>query len=165
MTTAWGVELSPDGEVGSLVGVSSRDGGGWRSELLFYRLAADLPDVLGGLYDGDPDAAGVFLDPMPCAAILDELCERTWVHRLEAVDVAAAAAQFRAAVKGRLVSAAPHPALEQALVYAAQRPLATAFGFERRKVAADMSPLNAAAFGLWGLRRNESLADPGVMFA
>jgi hypothetical protein len=59
----------------------------------------------------------------------------------------------------REVQAAAHPALEQALTYAAQRPLAKAFGYERRNVAADMSPLNASAFALWGLRRNEAGSD------
>lgn len=163
MSLAWGVELAPDGEMGSVAAVRSRDGGGYRIELAFYQQADGLAAVLGPLYEADPDAAGVFLDPMPCAGILDALHERVWIHKLEAVDVAAAAQQFRGAVKARLVEAAPHPALEQALTFAAQRPMATAFGFERRKVAADMSPLNAAAFGLWGLRRNESLAAPGVI--
>ena len=163
MSRAWGVELSPDAEMGSVAEVRSRDGGLYRVELVFYRLADDLPGALGSLYEADPDAAGVFLDPMPCAGILDALRERVWVHKLEAVDVAASAQQFRGAVKARLIEAAPHPALEQALTFAAQRPLATAFGFERRKVAADMSPLNASAFGLWGLRRHESMANPGVM--
>lgn len=162
MIVAWGVELAPDAETGSVASVSSRDGGGWLAELVFYRNARDLPGVLGGLYAENPDAAGVFLDPMPCAGVLDELAEQVWVHRLEAVDVAAAAQQFRGAVRARLVTAVPHPALEQALTFAAQRPLATAFGFERRKVAADMSPLNAAAFALWGLRRYEAMADPSV---
>lgn len=161
MTQAWGVELSPDGEMGSVVAVSSRSGG-YLLELVFYQQADGLADVLGPLYEADPDAAGVFLDPMPCAGILDALAERVWVHRLEAVDVAASAQQFRGAVKARLVEGVPHPALEQALTFAAQRPLATAFGFERRRVAADMGPLNAAAFGLWGLRRYEAMADPGV---
>jgi hypothetical protein len=161
VSLAWGVELSPDGEMGSVAAV--RPGaGGYELELVFYRGADSLAEVLGGLYDADPDAAGVFLDPMPCAGILDALRERVWVHKLEAVDVAASAQQFRGAVKARLVRAVPHPALEQALTFAMQRPLATAFGFERRKVAADMSPLNASAFGLWGLRRYESMADPGV---
>lgn len=162
MSLAWGVELSPDGEMGSISQVRSRDDGGYLLELVFYRGAGDLPGVLAPLYEADPDAAGVFLDPMPCAGILDALRERVWVHKLEAVDVAASAQQFRGAVKARLIEAVVHPALEQALTFAAQRPMATAFGFERRKVAADMSPLNASAFGLWGLRRYESMADPGI---
>jgi hypothetical protein len=43
-----------------------------------------------------------------------------------------------------------------------RRPLAAAFGFERRRVPCDMSPLNAAAFAVWGLRQNEAAADPGM---
>ena len=160
MSVAWGVEVSVDGETGSVAEVRLREGGGWRLELVFYRPVPQLPDALAGLYDAEPESAGVFLDPMPCAAVLDALRARLWLHTLEAVDVAAAAAQFRAAVRMREVEAVPHLALEQALTFAAQRPLATAFGYERRKVAADMSPLNASAFGLWGLRRNQEGGDP-----
>jgi hypothetical protein len=65
-------------------------------------------------------------------------------------------------VKARVVEAAEHPALEQAITYAVRRPLASAFGFERRRVPVDMSPLNAAAFGLWALRQHEAAAEPGV---
>jgi len=131
-------------------------------ELVFYQPAPLLPGALGDLYDADEESVGVFADPMPCAGILDALRHRLWLHTLEAVDVAAAASQFRAAVKMREVQAVSHPALEQALTFAVQRPLATAFGYERRKVAADMAPLNAAAFALWGARRNEGGGDPGA---
>ena len=158
---AWGVEVALDGELGSVAVASQRDNG-WRVELSVYRRAADLPGILGGLYDETPDVAGVFCDPMPCAGILEALRERVWLTTLQAVEVAAASAQFRAAVKSRDVDAAPHPALEQALTFAAQRPLAASFGFERRNVPVDMSPLSAVSFALWGLRRYESLADPAV---
>jgi hypothetical protein len=99
---------------------------------------------------------------MLIAPVLEELRNRVWLHTLEAVDVAAAAGQFRTAVKARQITAVEHPALEQALTFAMRRPLAAAFGFERRRVPCDMSPLNAAAFGLWGLRQNEAAADPGI---
>jgi hypothetical protein len=104
----------------------------------------------------------VFVDPMLIAPVLEGLRNRVWLHTMEAVDVAAAAGQFRAAVKARLITAGEHPALEQALTYAMRRPLAAAFGFERRRVPCDMSPLNAAAFAVWGLRRNEAASEPGV---
>ena len=138
-----------------------RQPSGWRLEVVYYHLAIGLPAALGDAYDAEDECAGVFVDPMPCAPVLEALSRRVWVHRLEAVDVAASAAQFRAAVKAREIEAVPHPALEQALTFAVQRPLATAFAFERRKVAADMSLLNAAAFALLGLRRHES-ADIGT---
>lgn len=162
MTACWGVELSLDGETGAVAEVRTAGGGRYKAQLVFYRRAVDLPEALGGLYDAEPDTCGVFLDPMPCAGILDVLAQRMWVHRLEAVDVAASAQQCLSAVRARLIDAVPHPALEQALTYAVQRPLASTFGFERRRVVADMSPLNALAFGLWGLRRNEDLSQPGV---
>lgn len=161
MSVAWGVELSLDGETGSVVAARPRDGG-WGIELVFYRAAMGLPETLAGLYEAEPEAAGVFCDPMPCAGILDALRRHVWVRKLEAVDVAAAATQFRAAVKAREVSAAAHPALEQALTFAMQRPLASAFAYERRKVAADMSPLNAAAFALWGLRQTAEAEETGA---
>lgn len=159
MSVAWGVELSVDGETGSVAEVRPRDGGGWLLELVFYRQAVFLADAVAERYEAEEDAEGVFADPMPCAGVLAALQQRLWVRKLEAVDVAAASAQFRAAVRMHEVTAAPHPALEQALTYAAQRPLAKAFAYERRNVAADMSPLNASSFALWGLRRNEAAAD------
>jgi hypothetical protein len=149
--------------MGALVEARTREGTGWRLRVVHYHLATALPDALGAVYDAEDEAAGVFCDPMPCAPILEALVRRVWLHRLEAVDVAASAAQFRSAVKAREVEAEPHPALEQALTFAVQRPLASAFGFERRKVTADMAPLNAAAFALWGLRRHDAASDPGVV--
>jgi hypothetical protein len=162
METAWGVELDDTGELGAVVAARPRDGGGWRVELVFYQPAHLLAAAAGAAYDGEPDGLGVYVDPMLVAPVLEDLRARVWLHRLEAVDVAAAAGQFRAAVKARQVTAAEHPALEQALTYAMRRPLAAAFGFERRRVPCDMSPLNAAAFALWGLRQHETAQDPGV---
>jgi hypothetical protein len=162
MATAWGVELDDAGEVGAVVAARAREGGGWRVEVVFYQPAQLLPAALGAAYGAEPDGVGVFCDPMLIAPVLEELRNRVWLHSLEAVDVAAAAGQFRAAVKARQVTAVEHPALEQALTYAARRPLAAAFGFERRRVPCDMSLLNASAFALWGLRRNEATAAPGV---
>ena len=133
----------------------------WRVDLVFYQPAVALPAWLAGRYDAEDESAGVFCDPMPCAPVLDDLRRGVSLHTLEAVDVAAASAQFKTAVKGRKVVAGEHPALEQAVTYALQRPLATAFGYERRKVAADMSPLNAAAFALWGLRQSAE-SEPGA---
>jgi hypothetical protein len=162
METAWAVELDDAGEMGAAVAARPRDGGGWRVEVVFYQPAQLLPDAVAAAYNAEPDAVGVFVDPMLIAPVLDALRNRVWLHTMEAVDVAAAAGQFRAAVKGRLVTAVEHPALEQALTFAMRRPLASAFGFERRRVPCDMSPLNAAAFALWGLRRHEATQEPGV---
>ena len=156
METAWGVELDDAGEMGAVVAARPRDGGGWRVEVVFYQPAELLPAAIGAAYDGEPDGVGVFVDPMLVAPVLEGLRRRVWLHTMEAVDVAGAAGQFRQAVKARQITAVEHPALEQALTYAMRRPLAAAFGFERRRVPCDMSPLNAAAFALWGLRRNEA---------
>jgi hypothetical protein len=162
METAWGVELDDTGEMGAAVAARPREGGGWRVEVVFYQPAQLLPAAIGAAYDSEPDAVGVFVDPMLIAPVLEDLRNRVWLHTMEAVDVAAAAGQFRAAVKARQITAVEHPALEQALTFAMRRPLAAAFGFERRRVPCDMSPLNAAAFAVWGLRKNEAAAEPGA---
>lgn len=162
---AWGCELDADGELGAVAAVRPAEDGGrakWRVELAYYAQATGLPAALAALYAAEPDGLGVFCDPMPVAPVLGQLRELVWLRTLEAVDVAAASGQFRQAVKGRQVEAAEHPALEQAITYAVRRPLAAAFGFERRRVPVDMSPLNAASFALWGLRQHELAAEPGA---
>lgn len=161
---AWGVELEGSSELGSLVSARARAGGGWLVAVEFYQPALMLTAAVEAAVEAaGADVLGVFCDPMPCAAVLDDLRERVWVSTLEAVDVAAATSQFLMAVRARQVTAAEHPALEQAITYAVRRPLAAAFGFERHKVPCDMSPLNAAAFALWGLRKNEAVSQPGAM--
>jgi hypothetical protein len=161
-TVALGAEVALDGETGAIATAQPRDGGRWHVELVFYQPVTLLPAAAAELYDKLPECPGVYIDPLPCAQVLDELRLAVWVNALEAVDVSAASAQFRAAVKAGQLSAGAHAALEQALTYATRRPLATAFGYERRRVPCDMSPLNAAAFALWGLRRSETELDPGV---
>src|SRR5690242_16007515 len=128
--TAWGAELDPDGETGAIVAARPRDGGGWRVEVVFYQPARLLPAAAAAVYNAEPDGAGFFVDPMMIAPVLEDLRARVWIRPMEAVDVAAASGQFRAEVKARQITAAEHPALEQALTYAMRRPLAAAFGFE-----------------------------------
>jgi hypothetical protein len=156
------VETDRAADVGSIAEVRPGADGVYRVELVFYRHVSLLPDAAAALYDADADSAGVFVDPMPSAVVLDRLRQRVWLRSLEAIDVAAAAAEFRLLLKDRLLRAVEHPALEQALTFAQRRPLAAAYGFERTRVPCDMSPLNAAAFGLWGLRQHEAASDVGV---
>ena len=153
--------MSVDGDTGSIAEVRPREGGGWRLRLAFYRSAALLPAHAGELYEAEDEALGFYVDPMPSAVILEPLQRRVVVHRMEAVDVAAAAAAFRIAVKAGDVSAEAHPALEQALTFALRRPLATAFGYERKNVPCDMSPLNAAAFAFWGAQQHMEVDPSG----
>lgn len=161
MSVAWGAECDQSAELGSIAEARDLPDGSWRIRIAYYLPLHGMARVAAGLYEAEPETAGFFLDPMPSAPVLEDLARVVLVHRLEAVDVAAASAQFRSALKGRRVTAEEHPALEQALTFALQRPLAAAFGFERRKVACDMSPLNAAAFALWGLRQSAE-AEPGA---
>ena len=158
--TAIGLELSTDTDMASIA-VAGRDGQRWTADLVFYgspdQAAAECSRLYAGL-----DPCGVFADPLPCAGILAELRAAVWLHTLTPEDVAAAAWQFTTEVRARRVKLGGHKALREAMRTAVPRPLAARFAFERKRVTADMSPLNAAAFGLFGLRKNEAAADPGV---
>jgi hypothetical protein len=161
VTVAIGLELSADTDMAAIA-VAGRDGGKWSANLVFY----GSPDAAAGecsrLYAGLEDNCGVFCDPMPCAGILDDLRAAVWLHELSAEDVAASAWQFVTEFRGHRVKLSGHAALKESLRAAVPRPLAMRFAFERKRVTADMSPLNASAFALWGLRKNEGVSEPGV---
>jgi hypothetical protein len=161
MTVALGLDLSTDVDQAAIA-VAGRDGGRWTADLKFYGSPDDAVAECSRLYL-ELDNCGVFCDPQPCAGILDDLrAAGVWLHLMEATDVAAAAWQFTTEVKGRRVKLDGHPALRESMRAALPRPLGLRFGFERKRVSADMSPLNACAFGVWGLRRNEVSSEPGV---
>lgn len=166
---AVGLEMSADTDLAAVAVARGRDrdrdgdGDGeevYQVDLVFYgppegavgeaaRACAGPGAGLGGCQ--------VYLDPMPCAGLLDPLrMAGVRLHLLEAVDVAASSYEFRSLVRGHRVTAGAHEALRAAMQYAQRRPLATAFAFERRRVEVDMSPLNAAAFGLWGLLHGQA---------
>ena len=89
---------------------------------------------------------------MPCAGILDDLrAAGVWLHLLEATDVAAAQWQFTTEVRARRVKLGGHPALRESMRAALPRPLAARFAFERKRVTADMSPLNALRVRVVGI--------------
>lgn len=159
-TMGIGLELSTDADMAAIA-VAGQDGGRWLADLMFYGSPDDAVAECARLY-GELDNCGVFADPMPCAGILDDLRASVWLHMLEATDVAAAAWQFTTEVRARRVKLGAHPALREAMRTAVPRPLAARFAFERKRVTADMSPLNAAAFALWGARKNEAAAEPGA---
>lgn len=141
-----GLEMSLDTDLAAVLSAAPAgepDAGCFRLEVVFYGPADEAPGLVAGQQ--------VWLDPMPNAGLLAPLrAAGVSVHLLEAVDVAAASYEFKAAVRGRRVTAGAHEALRDAMKYAVRRPLAAAFAFERRKVEVDMSVLNAAAFALWG---------------
>jgi hypothetical protein len=161
VTVAIGLELSADTDMASIA-VAGRDGGKWSANLVFYGSPDDAVAQCSALYAGLEDNCGVFCDPMPCAGVLDSLRVAVWLHELSAEEVAASAWQFVTEVRTRRVKLGGHAALKESMRAALPRPLALRFAFERRKVAADMSPLNASAFALWGLRKNEGVSEPGV---
>jgi hypothetical protein len=160
VTVAIGPELSADTDMAAIA-VAGRDGGKWLADLRFYRSPDDAVGQASRLHE-ELDNCGVFCDPMPCAGILDELRASVWLLELSPEDVAAASWQYTTEIRARRVKLAGHPALRESMRAAVPRALATRFAFERRKVTADMSPLNAAAFALLGYRRNEAAQDPGV---
>jgi hypothetical protein len=160
MTVAIGLELSADTDMAAIA-VAGLDGGRWQADLVFYGSPDDAAGQVSRLY-GELDNCGVFLDGLPCAGILDGLRAAVWLHELSPEDVAASAWQFVTEVRARRVKLGEHPALRKSMQAAVPRPLAARFAFERRRVTSDMSPLNASAFALWGLRRNETASEPGV---
>jgi hypothetical protein len=159
MITAIGLELSTDADMAA-VATAGRDGVKWRADLTWYGSPDDAVAECARLY-GELDTCGLYLDPQPCAPLVDDLrAAGVWLHLLEATDVAAASWQFTTELRGRRLKLAGHPALREAMRAAQPRPLALRFGFERKRASADMSPLNASAFAVWGARRNE--VEPGV---
>lgn len=162
MTTAIGLELSTDVDMAAIAVAGREEGGRWTADVLFYGSPDDAAGECSRLY-GELDNCGVFCDPQPCAGIVDDLrAAGCWLHLLEATDVAAASWIYTTEIRGRRVKLGAHPALRASMRSAVPRPLALRFAFERKRTLADMSPLNAAAFALWGLRRNEAAADPDV---
>jgi hypothetical protein len=158
---AIGLELSTDVDMAA-VAVASAEGGRHLVDVVWYGSPDDAVAECSRLYS-ELDNVGTFADPQPCAGILDDLrAAGVWLHLLEATDVAAAAWQYVTEVRVRRLKGGNHPALREAMRSAVPRPLALRFAFERRRVATDMSPLNACAFALWGLRRNEQAAEPGA---
>ena len=161
MTVAIGLELSTDTDMAACA-IASRDGAKYLADVMFYGSPDEAVAQCSRLYTELDDNCGLFCDPQPCAGIVDGLrAAGIWLHLLEATDVAAASWQYTTEVRGRRVTAGKHPALKEAMRAAVPRPLVLRFAFER-KVTADMSPLNACAFALWGYRRNEEVSDPGV---
>jgi len=159
---AIGLELSAETDMAS-VAVAGAEDGKPAVNLAFYGSPEAAVAEASRLYLA-LETCGVFADPLPCAGVLDELRRETWLRELTAEDVAAAAWQFTTEVRSRRVKLTGHPALREAMRSAVPRPLAARFAFERKKVISDMSPLNAAAFALLGLRRNEGAATAGVWF-
>jgi hypothetical protein len=158
---AIGLELSTDVDMAA-VATASAEGGRYLVDVAWYGPPDDAVAECARLYL-ELDNCGVFCDPQPCAGIMDALrASGCWLHLMEATDVAAASWQYTTEVRGRRVTGGKHPALRESMRAALPRPLALRFGFERKRVSADMSPLNAAAFALWGLRRNEASSEPGV---
>jgi len=161
-TVAIGLEVSASADMAAIA-VAGREGARWTADLMWYGDPDGAVAECSRLYAALEDNCGVFADPQPSAGVLDDLrAAGLWLHLLEAVDVSASAWTFTTEFRHHRVKLGGHPALRAALRTAVPRPLALRFAFERKRVTADMSPLNASAFALWGLRRNEANADPQV---
>jgi hypothetical protein len=161
-TVAFGLEMSLDTKTAALAAATPA-GDGWQADLAFYGDPQAAAAEAARLYEAVADNLGVFLDASPCAPLLGPLrAAGAWLHLLEAVDVAAASGEFTMAVRAGKVRTSGHQALREAVRMARPRSLLSSFAFERRRVAADMSPLNASAFAVWGLRRNQETCNPSV---
>jgi hypothetical protein len=161
MLSAIGLELSTDSDVAAIAVASPHADGRWAAGLRFYGSPDEVVAECSRLYLEVPDCCGVFCDPMPCAGILDDLRAEVWLNPLGPEDVAAASWQFTTDLRVHRLKLEDHPALRESMRVAVPRETAARFAFERRKVAADMTSLNACAFALLGLRRNVS--DPSVI--
>jgi hypothetical protein len=161
VTVAIGLELSTEQDMAAIA-VAGRAGGRWKADLRFYGSPDDAVGEAARLYQELEDNCGVYADPMPCAGIVEALGAAVWLHLLGPEDVAASAWQFTTDVRQRRVKLGGHRALRESMRAAVPRPLAVRFAFERRRVTADMSPLNASAFAVWGLRRNVAVSGPSA---
>jgi hypothetical protein len=161
MTVGIGLELSTETDMAAIA-VAGKDGARWAVDLSFYGSPDDAVAEASKLYEATENC-GLFFDPLPCAGVVDGLAAAgIWCHALGPEDVAASSWQYTTEVRLRRVKLGRHPALRESMRAALPRPLSIRFAFERRKVTADMSPLNAGAFALWGLRKNEAGSEPGV---
>jgi hypothetical protein len=161
-TVAIGLELSTDVDMAAIA-VAGRDGARWTADLMWYGSPDGAVAECARLYGALEDNCGLFCDPQPCAPLLDGLrTAGVWLHLMEQLDVAAAGWQFTTELRSKRLKLGAHPALRDSMRAALPRPLALRFGFERKRAAADVAPLNASAYSLWGLRKNEASSEPGV---
>lgn len=119
-----------------------------------------IPVVMDALYMAD-DPVGVAVDPRSQSATLCAWLGEVGivVKRLGPEDVAVAHGEFMDAAAAGELRHFGQPELTAAVRGAAQRPLAGARALERR-VPSDQSPLAAAEFAVWALRRHEEVATP-----
>jgi hypothetical protein len=161
VTVAIGLELSAEVDAAAIA-VARLEGKKWSVDLAFYESPEAAVAEAGKLYS-TTDNVGVFLDPMPCAGLLDDLRGAgIWLVELGPEDVSAASWQFTTEVRARRVKLGQHKALRESMRAAVPRPLVQRWAFERYRTTSDMSPLNSAAFALLGLRRNEAVSAPGA---
>ena len=157
---AIGVDLSTDVDMAA-IGTATAEDGRYLVDVSWYG-SPDLVVAEAARLYSETDNVGVFADPLPCAGILDDLRGAgCWLHELAALDVSAAQWQCLTEVRARRVKGATHPALREAVRTAEPRNRSVRFMFDRKR-AADQCPLNAAAYALWGVRKNERLSEPGV---
>ena len=159
---AFGVEISED-RSRCAVAKAWREGPGRMAvKLVWHGPVPVAPTVVDALYVSD-DPVDVAVDPRSQSATLcGQLAELgVVVKRLGAEDVAVAHGEFMDAAAAGALRHFGQPALTGAVRGAAQRPLAGALALERR-VQVDQSPLTAAEFAVWALRRHEELSSPNV---
>src|SRR6266705_3084399 len=106
-----GLEMSLDTDVAAAIEAVPYGDGRFHLKVRHYGPADLVAAVVAG--------RSVWLDPMPCAGLLDGLRKAgAWPHELTAVDVAAASYEYKTLVRARRLTADPHPALRDAMKYA-----------------------------------------------
>ncbi len=158
---SFGIDVTPDGSMGSIAVAGTRTDGVRHVELVEYRPGTSWIPARAAELAVRHRPCAVAVDPKgPVGAILDAL-EAAGVKLLKAgaADAAAAAGGFYAAAvpKGEDVATVRHRAqapLTTAVAGARKRKLGQAWAWARADLSTDISPLVAATLALWGLNKN-----------
>lgn len=158
---AFGIDVTPDGSMGSIAVAGARSDGARHVELVEYRPGTSWIPARAAELAVRHRPCAVAVDPKgPVGAILDAL-EADGVKLLKAgaADAAAAAGGFYTAAvpKGEDVATVRHRAqapLTTAVAGARKRKLGQAWAWARADLSTDISPLVAATLALWGLNKN-----------
>lgn len=158
---ALGVEISTSRQR-CAVGKAYRAEGRVTVEVVFYDSPSRVVAFLAERWMSD-DPVAVTLDPKSqSATLVSPLAEAgVLVTRLSAEDVAVAHGEFTDLVGAGALRHLNQEELTAAVRGAQQRTLAGATALERR-VTVDQSPLTAAEFAVWALRRHEEVSEPNV---
>lgn len=159
---AFGAEIAEDRSSCSVAKAWREPDGRVAVKLVWRGSPSAAGDVLDALYMSD-EPVEVTVDPKSQSATLSTaLTERgVAARRLTAEEVAVAHGEFMDLVPGGLKHF-NQTELTAAVRGSQERNLAGARALDRKRVAVDQSPLNAAEFAVFGLVRWEENSQPGA---